>query len=68
MEVKEIVKSIKQIEQACNVPLKKTDKSSGNWAHQFENKVDYEKFYERVMGLVELADELTKPKGGGPVC
>lgn len=64
MEIREIIRSIRNIENSCSTPIKKKEDSSGQWEHQLEHTINYEKFYERVMGIVELADEITRPRGG----
>jgi hypothetical protein len=49
MKEKDIIKAIKSIDKDCTI----------------STEINYEKFYQRVMGVIELADEITRPRGGG---
>lgn len=64
MDIRDLIRTIKKIEADCTERITK-EGTSGNWEHQKDSKVDYEKFYHRIMGATELADEDTRPSGGG---
>jgi len=63
MDLRDIVRTIQKIEKDCKIEQTK-EGTSGNWEHQKNTVTDYEKFYNKVMGVVELADEVSRPRGG----
>lgn len=63
MDLRDIVRTIQKIEKDCKIEQTE-EGTSGNWEHQKNNVTDYEKFYNKVMGVVELADEVSRPRGG----
>lgn len=63
MTDRDIIRTIRKIEKDCKEETTK-EETSGNWEHQKDNQINYERFYHRVMGMIELADEATRPRGG----
>lgn len=61
MDAIELLNAIKNIDKSCMT--ERTTMDIQLWSKER----DYKKFYERIMGLVELAEEIKKPKKGGMV-
>lgn len=64
MTDRDIIRTIRNIEKDCKEETIK-EGTRGNWEHQKDKQINYERFYHRVMGVIELADEATRPRGGG---